>query len=204
MPVQPSDGLAVLAAHIDESAVRLSAGFRVYGLAAVLTSTSEHARIVSALHELRLPGRTFLHHYDETPERRCQIAEAVANLALDGAVILTEATTDQHQERARAHLLTQMLPRLQYVEQVSNVVIESRAGSDKHDRRVRDRLRRSRHITADLRVNHARKQTDPLLWIPDFVVGAWFSARYHQEAAPWATLSASHYIEVTGAQDGLR
>jgi hypothetical protein len=42
-----------------------------------------------------LPGRNFLHYYDETPTRRVQIAGIVATLPISGALIITKVTTDQ-------------------------------------------------------------------------------------------------------------
>jgi uncharacterized protein YbcC (UPF0753/DUF2309 family) len=55
---------------------------RLYGLASVLTSSVDHAEITAQLKALLLPGRAFLHHYDETAERRVKIANAIAGLPI--------------------------------------------------------------------------------------------------------------------------
>jgi len=93
-------------------------------------------------------------------------------MPVTGAIVVTRmtASTAGHlQERARVRLLSELLPRLEHTERVSRVVIESRAGADKHDRRSRDRLRRSQHLTGGLHVDHLTKRADCRLWLADFV-----------------------------------
>ena len=53
-------------AHVDETGVRLADGDRLYGMAAVLTDDLVHPEITVQLQSLVLPGKKFLHHYDET------------------------------------------------------------------------------------------------------------------------------------------
>lgn len=76
------------------------------------------------------------------------------------------------------------------------MIIESRGGSDKHDRRTRDRLRRSRSITAILQVDHARKQDDERLWLPDFIAGSYIGSVSDAGSEPWKIVSESHFTEV--------
>lgn len=153
--------------------------------------------ISAALLRLLVPGRSFLHHYDEPERRRIAIAEAVAEVPLDGAIILTETTSDREQERARAQLLAELLPRLEHAESVDRVVIESRQVGDKHDRRTRDRLRQSRRITGTFRVDHVGKQAgDPMVWLPDFLIGSYLAAQHHDQAEPWKLLTEAHVIDV--------
>jgi hypothetical protein len=200
MPSSPSTEVgqdpSACTGHIDEASVRLPSGHRIYGVAAVLTTAADHPGITAALTALVDAGRPYLHHYDETPRRRVAIAEAVAELPLDGSIILTEITSDRQQERARAHLMASLLPRLQHGEQVEHVVIESRSTGDKHDRRTRDRLRQSHKITAALRLDWAAKSSTPLVWLPDVVIGSYFSALYHEETQPWKILKSAHIIDV--------
>ena len=160
-------------AHLDEASVRLAAGHRLYGIAAPLTIGERSDEIATSLRALLIPGgRSFLHHYDEPWKRKVVIAEALATIPLDAAIIFTRSTTDRGQERARSRLLTELLPRLQHSEGVERVVIESRQAGDAHDVRVRDHLRRSRQISATLRIDHIGKHGgDPLVWMPDFIMG---------------------------------
>jgi hypothetical protein len=140
-----------------------------------------------------------LHYYEETPARRVAIAKAIAALPLTGAIVVTRmsASTAGHlQERARVRLLSELLPRLEHTERVSRVVIESRAGADKYDRRTRDRLRRSKHLAGGLYVDHLTKRADRRLWLADFVAGAYIGAELYAEAEPWEVIGAAHMIEV--------
>ncbi len=190
----PTSGLV---AYLDEASVRLPTGGRIYGLAVALTVLEHQAEIAETLQQMLLPGRSVLHHYDEPERRRIAIAEAVAEMPLAGAIILTETTSDREQERARAHLLTELLPRLQHAEQVEQVIIESRQVGDKHDRRTRERLRQSRRITSALRVDHIGKRGgDPLVWLPDILIGSYLAAQHHDQPAPWKILNAGHVIDV--------
>jgi hypothetical protein len=147
-------------AHLDEGGGRLPSGNRLYGFAAVLTSASIHDNITEALFGELLPHRPYLHHYDETPERRLKIADTLSALPLSGAIVITEITRNTAQEQARCHLLGELLPRLEHVEKVSQVVLESRSGGDKHDRRTVDRLRRS--ATSPARCDSITPQRQPL------------------------------------------
>jgi hypothetical protein len=79
-------------AHLDEGGGRLPSGNRLYGFAAVLTSASIHDNITEALFGELLPHRPYLHHYDETPERRLKIADTLSALPLSGAIVITEIT----------------------------------------------------------------------------------------------------------------
>src|SRR5581483_8763540 len=120
----------------------------------------------------------------------------IAGAVLHGAILLTTATTNTGQEAARRALLCELLPRLEHVERVHQVVLESRAGGDRHDRRTRDRLRQSRQITAALRIDHGPKAL-PLLWPADWIASAYVAAHHHDDRGPWEIISSAHLIEVT-------
>jgi hypothetical protein len=183
-----------IVAHVDEAGAKLPGGRRLYVLAAVLTSREDHALIVRALTSLRLGDRA-LHYYDEIPERRLLIAKLISQLPLHGGILLTTSTGNAGQERARCQLMACLLPRLEHAERVGEVIIESRAGGDRHDRRTRDRLRRSRKISGEFRVGHAEKSL-PLLWLADFVASAYVGARYHGDLEPWNVITGAHIIDI--------
>lgn len=185
----------VATAHVDEASARLDGGVRLYAVGAVLTCTGEHPKITQALTDLQLSPGLPLHFRTEQAQRRVLIAEALATLPLDGGIVLHTATTDSGQEHARTRLLGELLPRLEHVEGFRHVVLESRGGGDRHDRRTLDRLRRSRRVSAALRVDHAEK-TVPLLWTADFVASSYVAAVRHGETEPWDVISAAHFIEV--------
>jgi hypothetical protein len=123
------------------------------------------------------------------------IARTIAAVPLHGAIVLTTCTTNKGQEEARARLMCTLLPRLEHLERVGQVVVESRAGGDRYDRRVRERLRRSRRITGALTLDHAGK-AEPMLWPADFVASSYVAAYHHGEREPWDILNQAHPIEV--------
>lgn len=183
-------------AHIDETGTKLSEGRRLYALAAVLTNAADHPVVSTTMTGLLLPRQRWLHHYDDTHDRRVKIAEALAPLPLIGTIFMITPTDQGSQERARAKLLVELLPHLQHTERATQVVMESRQAGDRHDRRVRDRLRRSHRIDAAMPVDHKVKDADPILWVADFIAGAYSAAHHHDEHEPWDILCTAHVIEV--------
>lgn len=184
------------AAHVDEAGARLSDGHRLYVVAAVLSSPADHPRIIAPLIALQINPDIPLHFRTERSKRRLAVAQVIAEAPLHGAILLITSTGNARQEQARARLLCELLPRLERIEGVRHVVVESRAGGDRHDRRTRDRLRRSHHITAGLRVDHADKST-PMLWLADWVASAYVAAHHHDEREPWDVINSAHLVEIT-------
>ncbi len=112
----------------------------------------------------------------------------------------TVSTTDSGQEKARARLLCELLPRLEHIEQIGHVVLESRAGGDRFDRRTLNRLRMN-HRVSGLRMDHAGKDL-ALLWTADFVASSYVAATRHNEPKPWEIINAAHPIEITELAPG--
>ncbi|MFB9428227.1 hypothetical protein [Streptoalloteichus tenebrarius] len=168
----------------------------------MLSGAEDEAALRSGIRSLLLPGQEYLHHYNEGAKRRIEIAYALAEFDFHGAVLVTRVTGNNHQEPARARLLGWLLPRLQHTERVDHVLIESRHGGDKHDRRTVRLLQRSHQITSQLTIHHLRKRADERLWVADFVMGAYVSAHLHGEGEPWEVLTNAHVIDVVreGAQ----
>ncbi|WP_143174507.1 hypothetical protein [Streptoalloteichus hindustanus] len=162
----------------------------------MLSPESEEAALRSGMRVPLLDGQDHIHHHSESGKRRVEIAHLIATLSFTGAIITTRATRNNEQELARARLLARLLPRLQHVERVDAAIIESRHGSDCHDRRTMNRLQRSRQVNSPFRVVHVRKRQDERLWLADFVVGAYVSALLHDEPEPWDIITATHVIDV--------
>lgn len=159
-----------------------------------VTSADEHDILSAELRTLRENGLA-LHYRIERADRRIAIAKQLAMSRLHGAIVLSTSCGHKTQERARSALLTRLLPTLEHAEHVNDVVLESRGGGDRHDRRTRDRLRRSHRITAALRIAHAPKN-EPLLWPADWVASAFVAAAHHGEVEPWDVLSRAVPIDV--------
>ncbi len=183
-------------AHIDEGSIPLLDGSMLCALAAVVTEVTTAEVTRRQLRRLLRPGDTHLHHYDLPGKRRLEVAEALACIDISGAVVVTRVSGRKGQEAARRAAMSWLLPRLEHIEGVDLVIIESRHVSDKHDLRTRDRLRRSRALTGELLIEHRRKREDELLWIADFVVGSYLATRVRGEAAPWDALISAHVVEV--------
>nr|WP_255357164.1 hypothetical protein [Sciscionella sp. SE31] len=179
---------------MDESGYLTAPGHRLSVIAAVLTSIADHEVITEMIRAAQFQNRPW-HFYDETPSRRIELAAVIAAMPLHGGFLLAATSTPTGQERARARILTQLRPTLQFHEQVEHVVMETRGGGDKHDRRTLDRLRRSRTVTSALRIDH-RPKREPLLQLADFVASAYVSAQHHGESRPWDLVSEAHPIEL--------
>lgn len=180
-------------AYIDEAGARLTDGRRLYVVAAVVTAVSDEALITQMLGRLQLGGAP-LHFRTERHDRRASVAKAIAELPLHGAILLSVSCGNTGQERARARLLCELLPRLEHVEGARRVILESRSGGDRHDLVTRDKLRRSHQITSHLRVEHAPKSAK-MLWLPDWVASAYVAAHQHRDREPWIALDQAHLIE---------
>lgn len=138
-----------------------------------------------------------LHYYDLTAKRRLEVVRAVADLPWEAALVVCQMTSNHRQERARSRILTNALPRLERIEKVTGLVLESRARSDRHDRRTRARLLGSRMITPSFQVRHVDKHEDELAWLADLVVGAFTAAERRGITEPWDLLEEVRPIEVT-------
>lgn len=183
-------------AHIDEAGTDLPGSVRLCGLVASLSNSEDRDRNVLALRSMLLPGRAYLHYYDETLERRLAIAHVMAGIEMHGAIVVTKLGMNRQQEPVRRRLHTSLLPHLQWTERVDELVIESRGGSDKHDNGTCNNLRRARRITADMRIDFARKPDDELLWVADFIAGSYFDAWSGRDPGPWKVVSGSQQIDV--------
>lgn len=183
-------------AYVDEGGGPLPGGLRLYAVAAVLTCPDCDEALRLGLHSLLMPGQRHLHHYDMNHRRRIEVAHGIASLPLTGAIVVSKATPPTQQEPTRRRLLGWLLPRLQHEEGVGTVFVESRSSNDRHDIRTRDRLRRSRAIDRDLRLEHAPKRDLAQLWAADFLIGVYTAAMLRGETQPWEIVTSAHVIDV--------
>ena len=182
-------------AHVDEGGGPLASG-RLYAIGAALSTSAQEQRLRECLRAMLLPAQDHLHHQRESAKRRTMIANVIAELSFSGAVVVTRTTSNNQQEAARARLMSWLLPHLQHVERVDQVIIESRHMNDKHDLRVGSRLRQSHRITADMRVDHVRKRGDERLWLADFLVGSYLAALLHDQPEPWEIITSAQVVDV--------
>lgn len=138
--------------------------------AAVLSAENlESAR--EQLRPLRLPGQIKLHWTDESAKRRRRIVDAVAELDAVDIVISHLGERRRATERYRRKCLEAIYYELTAIG-VSDATLESRSiDQDKRDRAHLVNLR-SAGLARELATQHRRGGDEPLLGIPDIVLGA--------------------------------
>lgn len=184
-------------AHLDESSAIDAAGNRVYVMASVLSLEENAPALKGRLRSVLRRGQDHLHWAaDRSIERRIELAGAIADCEITGALITTRLTTNREQERARKKILESLLPRLQWNESVSHVCIESRHQGDVHDVKTVAWLRRSHAITAQMHIDHVPKRQDERLWVADAIVSAYVASRCHAQAEPWGIITDQHAIDI--------
>jgi hypothetical protein len=142
-------------------------------------------------------ARGVLHYYELPPKRRIEVVRHAATLPWEAALVVCQMTSRTLQERSRSRILANALPRLDFLEGVTTVVLESRAHADRRDLRTRDRLRGSRSLGDHFAVEHAGKQDDELVWLADLVVGAFVACERRGITESWELLEQARPIEIT-------
>ncbi len=143
----------------------------VYLLAAsrVLTGEPRARELLTALkpkHARKLHWRDM-----DTPHRALAIT-AIATLDAAHTIIVGTRTTPAKTERARRQCLERLLPLLEQ-DGVTTYCMESRgAAKDRLDLNFRNALRKTARI-CNIGVTHAPASEEPLVWIPDQVLGAY-------------------------------
>lgn len=184
-------------AHLDESSAVDGQGHRIYVMAAVLSLEDNAPVLKGQLRHLLRQGQDHLHWAaDRSLQRRVELAEALADCEITGALITTRFTTNREQERARKQILQSLLPRLQWDESVSHVAIESRHQGDSHDVKTVAWLRRAHIINAQMHIDHVPKRQDERLWLADAIVSAFVAAQCHGQDEPWDILTSHHVIDI--------
>lgn len=161
-----------LHAWVDESMRQHAVPDPMYLLGAVV---SEPARCSGTRHQLRtvLPkGAPKLHWHELSPRKKTEVTAVVASAEGEHLVVVATALNLRKQERARAECLKRLLWELGQ-RNVSLVHLEARTPSlNKRDMDLILRLRGQRAIPAGIRVEIELPSIEPMLWVPDQVLGA--------------------------------
>ncbi|MGE9784388.1 MULTISPECIES: hypothetical protein [Janibacter] len=113
-----------------------------------------------------------LHWHDADDPRRRKIMAAVEGLPAQHVVVIATPTDPRRPERARAKCLERMLHELEGYG-VTRLVMETRAPSlNARDLKVIERLRGAKRIPSSVRLEFGLPSEEPLLWLPDQVLGA--------------------------------
>lgn len=149
------------------------------------------SEIQSRLRGLLIGKEQRLHWRDENLRRRRTIAATIAEYDITHTVVIGTPLDAQKQERARRICMESMLMELDR-RGVRQVWIESRKqAQDRRDVKMLDAVRSKGFLRAELRLEFARPQVEPMLWIPDAVAGALGAALKARDTIPREMLAAS-------------
>lgn len=140
-------------------------------MCAAIINTTEADDIRAHLRPLRLPGQVKLHWSDEQDRRRRLIVEAVADVEAMQVLITHRSAPNRKTERYRRKCLERLYFELEDMG-VSALTLESRQMAQNRMDIAHIVSLRNRGIATGLEVSHVRGADDPLLWIPDIILGA--------------------------------
>ncbi|MEU4806732.1 hypothetical protein [Actinosynnema sp. NPDC023587] len=148
-----------------------------YLLAVAIVQPKDLSRLRKHLRGLLFPGQRELHFRREKPTRRKFL---LARLIESGVrVDIYRADCREDEERARQTCLARLVDDLLDV-RAGRLVLDSRDARNKHDlRTIRDALGKQA-VETSLVYEHVDSVAEPLLWIPDLVVGC------HGVGGDWA------------------
>ena len=170
--------MAEMYAWVDESGSDRTLDPNTYILAAALVARDAMDDVRDQMRPLLTRGHKKVHWSEETkPARRLAITNQVRSCAIDHLIVVRNGIeTDTHQ-RPRNAALKQLLHELDQRE-IAQAILESRGPSDdQRDRKLHDRLRRTREIGGSLKMSHVPGPADAGLWVADAVCGAVSSSR---------------------------
>lgn len=158
-----------MVAYGDESIQRACEPSR-YLLAA--TTYAADADPSFSLRRAKPSGASKLHWYDLDPRRQAASLEVVSSVLQQTTIVAALPLERTKVERARRKALEEVVRRLIGMG-IGKLVLESR--NDSHDKRDRELLvsmrRRGEALSFDL--EHVPGKDEPLLWVPDQILGAY-------------------------------
>jgi len=161
-----------LHAWVDESMRPSATDERMYLLGAVVADPSCCGQARDELRAVLPKGAPKLHWTDMEDREKKQVTDLVTGFDMAHMVVVGMPLDHRKQEHARAKCMERLLWEMGSM-QVSRVFLEQRTPSlNKRDMRLVEHLRGSKAIPTSLRVDIERPSTEPMLWIPDQMLGA--------------------------------
>lgn len=182
MPLNEND----LVAFVDESSSPRGPHLQEYLVCAAVLSAEDTEEIRSVLRPLRLPGQTKLHWTNERDSRRRKIVAVLSSLESMQVVVAHRSAPDPKTERYRRKCLEQLYFELGQME-VRDLVLESRRPGQNRKDMEHIVMLQGRGQAQSVRIRHVMGRDEPLLWIPDAVLGALNSAHLG-DGQYWETL----------------
>ena len=142
-------------AFVDESSCVRTDTTQEYLIGAAIVTAGDCDEIREALRHLRLPGQIKPHWTDESDRRRRTITETIADLGSMHVVVAHLSGRNRKTERHRRKCLETLYYELGEADVLAHIVSLQNQGWHR-----------------GLRISHCRGGDDPLLWIPDAVLGA--------------------------------
>ena len=181
-----------LVAYADESILSFSS-YQDYLMCATILDHSDLEALRNELRPLLLPGQIKLHWTDEGDKRRRQVVQLISRLESFQLIIVNRSEISPKTERYRRKCLETLYSELADMK-IMDLILESRQESQNR--------KDIEHIVAlqasgrfrGIKVSHSRGGDDPLLWIPDVVLGA-FNARHRGEYEYWEALQDKVLVE---------
>lgn len=147
-------------------------GSRMYLLGAAVADPSRCDAARQELQKLLPRGAKKLHWTDMEHKQKTRVTELVAHFDMAHLVVVGTPLDHRKQEHARAKCMERLLWELDQLG-VAHVFLEQRTESlNKRDLKLVLNLRGKRSISSEIRVDVAPPSSEPMLWIPDQVLGA--------------------------------
>ena len=161
-----------LHAWVDESMRPKGIDERMYLLGAVVADPTCCDPARDALKKALPKGARKLHWTDMENREKRKVTEMVTEFDMAHMVVIGTPLDHRKQEHARAKCMERLLWELGEIE-VTRVFLEQRTQSlNERDMKLVRHLRGKKSIPSFLRVDIERPSTEPMLWVPDQVLGA--------------------------------
>lgn len=169
-----------LVAYIDESSAYRPPNRQEYMICAAIIDSQDLEQVREELRPLLLPGQVKLHWTDERNSRRRKIVETLSGIDSMQAIITHQSEVSKRTERHRRKCLEQMYFELSEMH-IHNVTLESRQEAQNKRDLAHIVALQGQGQSVNIRLQHVRGGDDPILWIPDAVLGALNSVHLGEE-----------------------
>lgn len=180
-------------AFIDESCAFRPQGWKVYMVCAALVEPERIGDMRMRLEPLLLPGQKKLHWTDENIRRKLVISREVGAIGNMNAIVSHYGGASGQEERFRRKRLEQIYFELEAMG-VCRVVLESRTTKQDAEDQAHIVALQQKGVVPNIRIEHKPSGDEPLLWIPDAVLGA-LNLRHKGQGECWGLLSESIVLE---------
>lgn len=169
-----------LVAYIDESSAYRPPNRQEYMICAAIIDSQDLEQVREELRPLLLPGQVKLHWTDERNSRRRKIVETLSGIDSMQVIITHQSEISKRTERHRRKCLEQMYFELSEMH-VHNVTLESRQEAQNKRDLAHIVALQGQGQSVNIRLQHVRGGDDPILWVPDAVLGALNSVHLGEE-----------------------